>query len=103
VDSGEVVHLATLPKTEREKVLAEKHRRDKDFACNAVKSYMDAMQVSRDELIQYLTRGTSRPSPDARMPPGAVPPSQGRACIAPRRHSEDEEDASPPRRETGAK
>jgi hypothetical protein len=52
VDSGEVVHLATLPKTEREKVLAEKRRRNKDFACHAVRSYMDAMQVSIEELIR---------------------------------------------------
>jgi hypothetical protein len=59
VNSGEVVHPATLPKTEREKALAENRHRNKDFACMAIRSYMDAMRVSRDELVQYLDRSAA--------------------------------------------
>jgi hypothetical protein len=54
VNSGEIVHLATLPKTERKKVLAENRLRNKDFACNAVRSYMAEMRVSLDELAAAI-------------------------------------------------
>jgi hypothetical protein len=60
VDSGEVVHLATLPKTEREKVLAETRLRSKDFACHAVKCYMDALHVSFDELAAEIDQRRDR-------------------------------------------
>ena len=58
LDTLMVIQLAELPPQERQRRLAEGRRDGKEFACNAVRGYMAALQVSRDELIQYL--GTAR-------------------------------------------
>jgi hypothetical protein len=60
VGSDEVIALAAKPPLERKQWLAERRHDSKDFACDAVEGYMGALQVSRDELIQYLTRRDRR-------------------------------------------
>jgi hypothetical protein len=52
--SEAVVALAALPPRERQKQLAENRIYSKDLACAAVKSYMEALQVSLDELIKHV-------------------------------------------------
>ena len=67
--SGEVIALAELAPAERQQRLAKARHDWKDLACGSVKSYMDMMQVSLDELIQYLTRrDATKAKPGPRSP-----------------------------------
>jgi hypothetical protein len=62
-----VIRLAELPPQERQRLLAEGRRDGKNFACNAVRGYMEALQVSLDELIAYF-EGDMLPTKKAAMP-----------------------------------
>jgi hypothetical protein len=95
LSSGNVVRLAGLPKTEREKTLAEDRLRSKDFACTAVKCYMEALHVSIDDLSAFLRSGAStappgrkalrKPAGAAFARPVATPPEAGSRILAARR------------------
>jgi hypothetical protein len=56
LSSDEVIALAALPPSERQRRLTVLRHASKDFACDAVEGYLAALQVSRDELIQRLMR-----------------------------------------------
>ena len=63
MDTYAVVTLAKLTAPERQQRLAAARRDTKQFACDAVTAYMAGLQVTRDELFQYLAKQDAARTP----------------------------------------
>jgi hypothetical protein len=54
LSSSEVIELAAMPRQERVARIIDSRRLGKDFACSAVRAYMECMHVSLEEPALHL-------------------------------------------------